>query len=573
MQLKTLFRGVIPVASLLLAGVVSAQTTAVVTFDDGWQGWNAPFPSSGGTTIEAKGGNPAAHAYTNAGLYELTYWIDDIFGGTSPFLGNLAQHESITFSIDVKVESIAVKGTEVTRPLIVSFRRYSSNASVWHVLGELHEGQDWTTYTVTFDPRETALPQGWGGTGADDPETGAPILPNGVTFTSVLAEVNEATVFAQIPYQSYDPADFKLRIDNLRIVHDSAPVAATPPQYELIDLGTFGGELANANAINDAGSVVGVAMNTSWLEMAFLWRDGIMSELGSLMPGEGKGFGVARAIAANGNVAGYSMAPMPGNPQASVAHAFYWTEQDGMIDLTPDTQGMSVAWGVNSAGQVVGQYRGAFLWTAQDGITDIALPDGDGGGQAEAISENGLITGWEWTTSNELAGWVYDTSNATMRKLPALGALARSETRDINTSGNVVGFSRSDEIGGRPVLWKADNTIVDLGYMPIPDYSQGQANAINDSDWIVGRDDYDGWSEDPNRGWLWIEGTKYELKSLVADQAVADEWEALAHPLGINNNGEIVGIGIHNGVPGRAFLMRPIVPAADVIFQNGFDAD
>ncbi len=427
-------------------------------------------------------------------------------------------------------------------------------------------GQDWTTYSVTFDPRETTLPQGWGGEGDEDPLTGEPILPAGETFASVLTNVETARLSAQLPGYVYGLDTFTVHVDNLRIVHGTKPVASTPPQYELIDLGTFGGELANANAINDAGTVVGVAMDADWYEMAFIWRDGVMSQLGSLMPGDSNGFGVARAIAANGNVAGYAMAPMPGSPEFSVGHAFYWTEQGGMIDLTPDTTLLSVAWGVNSAGQVVGEYRGAFLWTAQDGITDIALPDGDGGGHAESISESGLIAGWEWTKSGELAGWVYDTSNGTIRKLPAVGAPARSETRDINLAGNVVGYS-----GGRTVMWKPDGTIVDLGFVPTPDYSTGVANSINDSDWIVGRDNYDDWSPYPNLGWLWIAGTKYELKSLVADPVVANHWQALAHPLGINNNGEIVGIGIRDGIQGRAFLMRPLRP--DVIFRNGFEAN
>jgi probable HAF family extracellular repeat protein len=569
MYLKNLFRVAIPVVGLLLANAVSAQATSVITFDQGWEGWNA---SGSNTTIVSTGGNPGSHASTDENLYDLAYWVDDIMSTGSPFIGNLAQHESITFSVDVKVQSIAVNGTEVTRPLIIGFRKFGSNASVWHVLGELHAGQEWTTYSVTVDPRSTSLPQGWGGTGADDPDTGGPVLPNGVTFASVMADVNETALYGTIPYQSNDAADFKVRIDNLRIVHGSKPAGVKPPHYEIVDLGDFGGELANAYAINDSGTVVGVAMNAGWLELPFIWRNGVMSYLGSLRPGI-VDFGAARAISANGNVAGYGMAPDPVNPQFSVGHAFFWSEEGGMIDLTPNTSNMSVAWGVNSAGQVVGQYIGAFLWTAKDGMTNIALPDGDGGGQAEKISENGLITGWEWTVSNELAGWVYDTANGTMRKLPALGTLARSQTRDINTSGNVVGFSRSTDGYGRPVMWKADNTIVDLGFMPIPDYSQGVANAINDVNWIVGRDDYDGWSETPNRGWLWIDGSKYELKSLIVDPIIRDQWDELAHPLGINNRGEIVGIGIHNGVMGRAFLMRPLVPDTDTIFRNGFEAN
>ncbi|WP_440225480.1 hypothetical protein ACQQ2N_09545 [Dokdonella sp. MW10] len=564
MQTRHPIRGALLAGTLLFAGAALAQD-ATITFDNGWEGWNPPFASSGTTTIDTIGGNPGANAHTDANVYDLAYYIDDIFGGTSPFLGSFATAESVTFSVDVKADDVSVGGAPVTRPLIVSFRAFDRNASVWYVLGELSSGQGWTTYSVTFDPRSTTMPAGWGGTGADDPGTGGPILPSGTTFADVLASVNETSIFTTIPYQPWVDTDFDVRVDNLRITRGSAPVKV--PRYEIVDIGTLGGELANAHAINDSGTVVGVAMNEDWVEQPFIWRNGIMASIGSLMP-SGTDHGIARGLSNAGHVAGYAMAPASDFPGASVAHAFFWTEATGMIDITPTMTGSSMAWDVNSAGQVVGEAAGAFLWTQADGITIIRRPNGTHAGAAEAISENGLVTGHGGSVNG---GWVYDSSDASFRELMPLGTPATVQTRDINSAGTVVGWSRGTGIGARSVMWRGDGTIVDLGDFD-PDYSTGVANAINEAGWIVGRDDFNGWSENPNRGWVWIDGQKYELKSLIEDTVAAARWTALAHPLDINNRGEIVGIGIYDDIPGRAFLMRPIVEGGnDAIFANGFD--
>jgi len=560
MQVKQKVLGMVAVAGLWSAAV-SAQTT-VVTFDQGWEGWNAPGASSGGTTVEAEGGNPGAHAHTVAQVWGLDYYIDDIFGSDSPFLGDHTQHASLTFGVDLQVQSIHTAGQPVERPLIVHFRNFTRNASVYYRLGTLAAGQPWTRYSVTVDPRAVQMPAGWGGTGGGDPVTGEPALPAGVTFADVMANVNEVTITGQEPYQPYDASDFDVRIDNIRLVlGDGQP--STPPNYEIIDLGTFGGDFANALAINEAGAVSGVAMNSEFVELPFLWQDGHMRYIGTLNPAIEFDHGIARGISDNGYLVGYSMAPLSNFP-GTVAHAFFWSEESGMVDLNPGADTSSWAWDVNSAGQVVGEGIGAFLWTREEGITRIAA------GAAEAINEKGEVAGWGALPGGGIGGWVYDSASGNMRYLDTLGRT--SEIRDINLHGKVVGYSITDDWRSRTVLWNADGSIVDLGVIPVPDYGPGVASGINDNDWVVGRDDFLGWSVTPNRGWLWISGQKYDLKALITDPVVQASWTELAHPLGINNRGEIVGIGIHDDIPGRAFLMRPIQPS-DVLFADGFDQD
>lgn len=215
------------VLGMLLAPLASAQT-ATVTFDEGWAGWVGPQGSGGATTIEAEGGNPGAHAHTVFNNFGITFSTD----AHPAFLGDYGGADSVTIGIDVKVDSIAMLGTPVPRTLVLDLRSYSLAqngypwTSVWYPLALLESGQDWARYTVTFDPNATALPAGWGGSGAEDPVTFEPRLPDGVTFADVLGQVESVAFTTLEPGMFYSFADFDLRIDNLHVARVADAVFA-----------------------------------------------------------------------------------------------------------------------------------------------------------------------------------------------------------------------------------------------------------------------------------------------------------------------------------------------------------
>lgn len=83
----------------------------------------------------------------------------------------------------------------------------------------------------------------------------------------------------------------------------SGLIVGAPAPYEVIDLGTLGGQYGQAEDINDAGQIVGWAYDATGARRAFLWENGVMSDLGTL---GGNYFTAANQINNGGQVAGVS---------------------------------------------------------------------------------------------------------------------------------------------------------------------------------------------------------------------------------------------------------------------------
>lgn len=118
-----------------------------------------------------------------------------------------------------------------------------------------------------------------------------------------------------------------------------------------IDLGTLGGNFATASAINSAGHIVGFSAlddSSPWLAHAFLYADGVMHDLGTIVPDAS--LSEATAINDNGQIAGH------GWVQGS-HHAFLY-QHGVMQDLGTLGGRRSFAYGLNNLGQVVGNANG-----------------------------------------------------------------------------------------------------------------------------------------------------------------------------------------------------------------------
>jgi len=139
------------------------------------------------------------------------------------------------------------------------------------------------------------------------------------------------------------------------------PEPTGPRGYTITDLGTLGGWQASAHAINDHGQIVGEADTGDGYRRAFLWENGVMTDLG-LSPSIPSPYSAAWGINNFRQIivrwgSGYSS----GLWENGVV-----TPLGGVVD----PQGNSTAYAINDAGQIVGSP--SFLW--QDGVMTYPLP-------------------------------------------------------------------------------------------------------------------------------------------------------------------------------------------------------
>jgi hypothetical protein len=85
------------------------------------------------------------------------------------------------------------------------------------------------------------LPSGWGGTGAEDPDTFEPILPPNVTFAEVLSGVDVAVFTTLQPGFFFGFTDFDLRLDNITIARITIARNGGEPSPDLDGNGTVDG--------------------------------------------------------------------------------------------------------------------------------------------------------------------------------------------------------------------------------------------------------------------------------------------------------------------------------------------
>jgi hypothetical protein len=214
------------IAAVLACALAQGAGAAVtsVPFDSGAEGWSI----NGFDTVSQTGGNPGAN---------IALEIIDTFGisvrnsTNAKFIGDFTQRGPTRVSIDFKVNYIRFFGQDVTRDIVLELRDYDNPqggfpyTSVWFNAGELPNPEDgWRTYSFDIiDVNSAALPPGWGGTGAEDPDTFEPILPPGRTWANVLAGVDEVQFTTFVPGFFYGFTDFNVAVDNIRFEAIPAP--------------------------------------------------------------------------------------------------------------------------------------------------------------------------------------------------------------------------------------------------------------------------------------------------------------------------------------------------------------
>jgi probable HAF family extracellular repeat protein len=398
-------------------------------------------------------------------------------------------------------------------------------------------------------------------------------------------------------------------------------------RYKLVDLGTFGGPVSvipfTQRDLNKAGAVAGYAETpipdpfapncaspSCSVQHAFLWRDGVMTELLGFIPNLESG---AQAINEAGIVVGEAQNGLT-DPESGggAVHAVLWNKGH-LLDLGTLGGASSGALSVNNRGQVVGSSQTAipdpasgfsqthgFLWEngamrdlgtlggpfsfgtdvndrGQAGGVSLTVPDPQTG-QSEMhafVWDNGRMTDLtlggtfsEGTTLNnrgqavghsflpgDLEDHAFLWDGAKTIDLGTLGGTFSLPT-GLSEKGNVSGVANTNDEFPHAVLWR-NRQIIDLATIPGCSVSWG----LNSADQVVGIVLPDPCSFSDARAFLWENGEMVDLNSLIFP---ASDFK-LVYAKRINDAGEIVGAGVPAGVSsadvdtlGHAFVLIPI---------------
>jgi probable HAF family extracellular repeat protein len=335
------------------------------------------------------------------------------------------------------------------------------------------------------------------------------------------------------------------------VVREGSRAASPPGPYAVTDLGILGTvQSAHAHDINEAAQVTGYSGNR-----AFLWENGLMTDLGTL----GGNGSIGLAVNELGQVAGYST--VTGNSSRAVL----W-DNGAITNLTPDLapgDGSSAS-GLNEVGQVVGTINNWIPFVWQNGTITTLGHLGGGGGSAADINDAGQVVGVSYTTDwSELLGPVPHAAlwqNGAVIDLGLFPGDEDSWASAINNLGQIVGSSgRTDmetyESTYRPFLY--ENGVMTAIPVPSP---ESYAVDINDSGVVVGTMRAGG---GPSRyhAYIYADGVVTNLNTRIPPGAGLH----LIYANAINNAGQIVGVAYDSRGSYHAYLLTPLAPGTPVV--------
>jgi probable HAF family extracellular repeat protein len=399
--------------------------------------------------------------------------------------------------------------------------------------------------------------------------------------------------------------------------------------YRVVDTGTLGGPnsflgFEGSRNINNNGTLAAgmdtsapatppFCLNDCFVGHATQWRNGVLSDLGTIANGNGG----TSWISDTGLIAGLSMngALDPITGQAEL-EAVLW-KGGGPINLGTFGGTQSMAGSVNDHGQVVGcatntiadaasvcmgvpqatQSR-AFLW--QDGTMRDLGTLGGTDANAFIVNQRGQATGWSFTTSVPSVNCFFPMTTdpflwekGKMRDLGTLGGTCGLPNW-LNERGEVVGQSNlAGDQTFHPFLWRGQN-MRDLGTLggnfgaafsiseagavvgwatPVGDqvlhaflWRNGRmtdlgvvdgklcsiAYAVNAKQQVVGASD-DDCAGGNAHAFLWNNGSMIDLNSFVPPSSGVQ----LTFALSINERGEIASLGVLPNGDQHAFVLIP----------------
>lgn len=325
----------------------------------------------------------------------------------------------------------------------------------------------------------------------------------------------------------------------------SAAIAQT--RYQITRIPVASGANSVALGLNDKGEVVGYSFQgDDYHAFLFSYADKSMTEIGSL----GGKLNAACAINSAGQVTGYSQ-DANGN-----LLAFLFSRNAPIASLgTLEGGSTSEAFGINNSGAVVGDSQSGGqnhrpVLFSNHSVQDLGLGgsnEPDALETAYAINDAGQIVGRHYAGNNAFHAFLFANGNTT--DFGTLGG-ANGEALAINKKGQVVGDSEIAD-GSAHAFVMSRSRLKDLGTLPGYD-NASYARGINNSGDIVGESD----SADQKRAFLYTRGRLVELDKLAVNLSEAG-FNSLDVAYGINDRGWIVGYGTTSDNLTEAFVAAP----------------
>lgn len=300
--------------------------------------------------------------------------------------------------------------------------------------------------------------------------------------------------------------------------------------YTVTDLGTLGGNFPQPRALNESATVVGFLSSSPARAFSY---SGSLADLGTLGGNNANAYGINDA----GVVVGES------RTAGGLIHAFRF-ESGVMTDLGTLGGTTSSARGINASGTIVGQsldgggFGRAFRYESGT-MSSLGIL---GTSRANAINSSGVIVGQGAVIGgNEPFQWISGTTTY----LGSLGG-TQGEALAVNDVGLIAGWSFNASSQLRAFAWTSGTGMVNLGTFG---GNESQALGLNNLNQVVG---YATPAVGNARAFLWQGAGLIDLNTQIDPGA---NWE-LIRAADINEQGQITGLGIHNG-EFRAFLLTP----------------
>jgi probable HAF family extracellular repeat protein len=270
--------------------------------------------------------------------------------------------------------------------------------------------------------------------------------------------------------------------------------AVFPPEYDavvwkngqIINLGTFGGNWSYANAINDAGQVVGFALNTTPDSFdlgdlcenfpeptqmhAFLWQGEALQDLGTLGTGTDS---CALFVNQRGQVAGHSFTNTVVNPVTGLptVDPFLWNGKK-LVDLGTLGGTLALASSINNRGEVVGPsnlagdiYFHPFLWSK--GLLKDLGTFGGNFGSAAFINDAGQAVGFATNTGDQ-AQFAFLWEKGALTNLGTVDGDPCSFASGINSRSQIIGTSGSCDFSVARGFVRQNGRMADLNTLILP---------------------------------------------------------------------------------------------------------